>query len=56
MNMTTLFDKLEQREIELKRLTDNKEGDKKKKSLALKVEEEKDSDSNGETPMEKWWW
>lgn len=40
MNLTTLFSKLKEYEIELKRLTDNKEGDKKKKILAFKDEEE----------------
>lgn len=44
MDMATLFGKLEEHDMDLKRLVNDKDGDKKKKGLPLKVEE-KDSDS-----------
>lgn len=37
--------------MELKRLVNDDEGDKKNKTLALKTEKEKDSDSNEEMTM-----
>lgn len=45
-NLATLFDKLQEYVIELKKLANGKEHDKNKKTLALKTEKEKDSDSN----------
>lgn len=46
--MTTLFGKLHNHEIKLKRLGEDEEGEKKRKSLALKVDKEKDSHSDEE--------
>ena len=41
MDLTRLFRKLQEHEIELKSLVKEKEGDKNKKSLTLKVKEDK---------------
>lgn len=45
MDLDTLFGKLKEHEIKLKRLAQNEEGDKKKKSLVLKVIEARNIDS-----------
>lgn len=42
IHLATLFEKLQKHEVELKRLDENEEGDKKKKSIALKVTKAKD--------------
>lgn len=47
MDLATLFGKLREHEMELKRLTKDEEGDRKKKNLSLKSEE-KDFDSSDE--------
>lgn len=46
MKLVTLFGKLKEHEIELKRLSEDKKGDIKNKILVLKDEEEKDYDSD----------
>lgn len=48
MNMTTIFVTLLKHKMDLKRLQDDEECNKKKKTLALKIEEEKDCDSDEE--------
>lgn len=48
MNLATLFGNLQEHEMELKRIADDEEDGKKKKTLALKIEEEKDSHSKNE--------
>lgn len=48
MYLATLFGKEQKHEIEQKRFAEDEEGDKKKKTLALKTEES-DFDSNNET-------
>lgn len=47
MYLATLFEKLHEHDIELKRHNEN-EGDKKKKYFVLKVEEGKDSETKEE--------
>lgn len=46
MKLVTLFGKLQEHEMELKRLSEDKKGDIKNKILVLKDEEEKDYDSD----------
>lgn len=62
MNLTTLFDKLQEYEMKLKRLNDEEEGDKKKKknknnnkkkSLALKSLKIKDMELEDEDSQNK---
>lgn len=45
MDLATLFGNLQEHEIYVKRLVENEEGNNKKKSLALKVEEAKNSET-----------
>lgn len=47
MDLTNLFGKLYKHEMELKILVDDEEGDKNKKILSLKIEEEKYLDFDG---------
>lgn len=42
MDLATLFDKLQENEMKLKRLHENEENNEKKKSLTLKVTMTKD--------------
>lgn len=51
MDLTTLFGKLQEHELEPKRLVDDEEGEKKNKIVALKIEEENDSGSDDEMTM-----
>lgn len=50
MDLTTLFRKLQEHEIELKSLVEDEEGDKNKKSLTLKVKEDKISNFDEDMP------
>lgn len=51
MDLANLFEKMEEHEMELKRLVEDEEGDKKKKNLAIKVKEGKDSYTNEDMPL-----
>lgn len=51
MNLTTLFSKLQEYEIELKCLAKSKESNKNKKSLTLKTEEAKEQTSDEDMNM-----
>lgn len=46
MKLVILFGKLQEHEMELKRLSEDERGDMKNKILILKAEEEKDYDSD----------
>lgn len=48
MDFITLFEKLHEHEMELKRMTENEEDQKKKKNLPLKVKNFKEMDSKYE--------
>lgn len=48
MNLATLCVQWKEQEMKLKRLVEEEKGDKNKKNLALKVEEDNDSDIDEE--------
>ena len=52
MSLATLFGKLQEHEMELKRLNQHEENDKKKKGIALKASSSIQKESNKEDSIE----